>query len=79
VSVALGIQHAMRMRHIVLPSVDCLGLPHISTLSHKQQDFQIQKFVEHKIFDLLRFIFLTHFVFIYFAHSKDPNSVTING
>jgi len=33
-SVVLVIQHAKRMRRIILPSVTCLGLPHISTLSH---------------------------------------------
>ena len=38
VSVALVIQHAKRMRHIILLSVACLSLPYISTLSHKQHD-----------------------------------------
>jgi len=38
VSVALVIQHATCLRHIVLSSVACLALPYISILSHKQGD-----------------------------------------
>ena len=37
VFVALGIQHAMRMRHIVISVLP--SLQHISTLSHKRHDF----------------------------------------
>jgi hypothetical protein len=43
--VALLIQHAMRMRHIVVP----LAAPYFSTLSHKQHDFQ-EKGMEHFFF-----------------------------
>jgi hypothetical protein len=39
VSVTLVIQHAKRMRRIVLLSVVCLALPYFSTLSHKLHDF----------------------------------------
>ena len=39
VFVALGIEHAMRMRRIILPSVSCLDLPHFFTLSHKERIF----------------------------------------
>ena len=35
VSVALNIQHAMSMCHIILPSVACSTLQHFSTLCHK--------------------------------------------
>jgi hypothetical protein len=40
VSVALVIQHAKYMRHIILSPVACLSLPHSSTLSHKRHDLR---------------------------------------
>jgi hypothetical protein len=41
VSVALVIQNAKRMRHILLSSVACLARQHFPTLSHKWYDFRV--------------------------------------
>ena len=45
--VALGIQHAMRMRHIII-SLACLVLPYFYILSHKEYDFR-KNVIEHKL------------------------------
>ena len=37
--IALGIEHAQRMRRIILPFVTCLSPPYFSTLSHKSTIF----------------------------------------
>jgi hypothetical protein len=56
--VALVIQHAMRMRHIV--TVEKPGLQYFSTLSHKGRIFE-KKNTEHKIcFDFLYIVCLQH-------------------
>jgi hypothetical protein len=47
-SVALVIQHAKRMHHIVLSSVACEAPQYFSTLCRKRQDFR-RKVIEHKI------------------------------
>ena len=48
VSVDLGTQHAMRMRHIV--SVFCLVVQYFSTLSHKRHDFlNKKKVIDYKL------------------------------
>jgi hypothetical protein len=57
VFVALGTQHAKRMRPIILSSVVCPAVQHSSTLSHKRHDFRKQKkkFTEHKMCILIFF------------------------
>ena len=58
VSVALVIQHAKRMRRVVLSFVPCRAIPYFSTLPHKRHDFR-KKVIEHKLCAL---IFSTTFV-----------------
>jgi hypothetical protein len=48
VSVALIVQHAMRMSLIILPPVVNPALQHFSTLSHKRHDFR-RKIIEDKM------------------------------
>jgi hypothetical protein len=52
VSVVLVIQHAKRMRRIILSFVASLALPNFATLSHKRNDFR-QKAIEHKMYILI--------------------------
>jgi hypothetical protein len=51
VCVALVIQHAHRMRRIVLSSAACRAPPYLSILglSHKRQDFRKKKYSEHEM------------------------------
>ena len=53
VSEALVIQHAKRMRRIILPSVACPALLHFSTLSHKRHDFRKKVIKYYMCFDFL--------------------------
>jgi hypothetical protein len=55
--VALFMQHAMRMRHIVI--YDLSGSKYFCTLSHNRRDLWGKKAIEHKIYVL---IFATTFV-----------------
>jgi hypothetical protein len=57
VFVVLCIQHAMRMRLFISPSVSCPAVPLFPTLSHKQHDFRGEKLLNTKCvcFDFLYF------------------------
>ena len=52
-SVALDIQHAMRMCHVISSSVVCLAAQYSSTLSHKWHDFRKKKIVENSLCSLI--------------------------
>jgi hypothetical protein len=49
ISVALVIQHAIRMRRIILSSVASLATPYFPTFSNKRRHFR-KKFIENKFF-----------------------------
>ena len=65
---ALGTQHARRMRNI-LSSVAGVALPHFSTLSHKRHDFR-EKVIELTCVS----IFSTTFV-CKISHSKSNSAI----
>jgi len=49
VSVAFTIQHAKRMRRIILSSVTCPAVPYFATLSHTRHHFRRKKIIEYKM------------------------------
>jgi hypothetical protein len=57
--VALVIQHAKRMRRVILPSVARPAVPYFTTLSHKRHDIREKKFLIVKCI----LIFSTNFVY----------------
>jgi hypothetical protein len=69
VFVASVIQHAKRMRRIILSSVACLVLPHFFILSHKRRDFRERKeIIEHQMWvDFLYNVCLKNFSFCEFS------------
>jgi hypothetical protein len=66
VFVASGINHAIRMRRVIVPSVALLALQYFSTLSQNGTIFEKKKFIEHTMCVL---IFSTNFV-RNISHSK---------
>jgi hypothetical protein len=63
VSVASFVQHAKRMRRIILSSVACPAVQHSPTLSHKRYNFR-KEVTDRKIyFESLHKFCLKHFSF----------------
>jgi hypothetical protein len=64
VAIALVIQHAMRMRRIILP-VASVVLPYFTAVCHKRHDFRRKKnIIEHKMcFLIFCYICLKRFAF----------------
>jgi len=61
-SISLVIQHAMRMRHIMLSAVACVALSNFSTLSHYTARF-LEKITENKMCsDFIYKTFLRYFL-----------------
>jgi hypothetical protein len=54
VSVVLVIQHAKRMRRIILSSVACTAPQYFSTFSHKRHDFRVKKLLNIKCYYFLQ-------------------------
>jgi len=54
VFVALSIQHAKCLCHVIFTSVTCLALPYFYAISHKRQDFG-ENVINHKMCNLMFF------------------------
>ena len=70
--VALFIQHAKRMCHIILSTVAFLAVSHFSTLSHKWHEFR-KKIIEHEmclliLYEIIFFLRRTERDFIIHEH-----------
>jgi len=63
VSVALVIQHAKLMSHVIMSSVACLVLQYFSTLSHNRCDFRKKSLNIKLCFGFLYNVCLKHFSF----------------
>jgi hypothetical protein len=63
VSAALVIQHATRMRRIILSCAVCLALPYSSTLTPKRHDFWRNLLNKNVSFNFLYNICVKHFSF----------------
>jgi len=61
--VALGIQHAKNMCHIMLSSMTCLSVTYFSTSSHKgEKKFEkLSYWAQNACFDFLYSCYLKHF------------------
>jgi hypothetical protein len=66
---ALVIRHAMRMRHIALPSVACQAVPYFSTVSHKEHTFLRKKLIQHKMC-----FFISYTTFVWNISRSEKNS-----